>query len=857
MSTSPERERVRTRAQRVAARVSYDGLSEKIQRLFWNNDGAVKLALVAATAAAICAICAVWNPPFSYRLYAKPERDVVSRAEFSVLSAEKTNEARQNARLETPHVYSSDASKLAHYKTQFLNEIQGLIAHPNFETLPPEERVALRAFLPPNATEEDEKKAFDTLQDALEKDLDLANFKASIDRVFKPFETTGILLKLHRAREGNQETIGVYDVGDPQKTTRPTPVRDVLIGNAYLVKDLLNREYYDRAFSDLLFQKIRSTIPETLTEDRDATTAAQNAAEEEIGPVYTKYDRGQTLVRGGVTIGPPELELLYREHLARLGTLTFDEKFRRTFAVFTLLSLMLVGALALFYNRLLSTTDEGGVRARSSAQHAGVFGMMLATILIGRALQLFLASRGGSTELIPLLIFVQLTAFAASWGAALTFGTIVAFAFALCGGYDLGAFAVFVGTSAIVALASRNIRTRSQLIGVALAAGVVAFLLSWSAETSSPGSVRTRVFREASLHGLWAILAGFLTSALLPFVERACGVLTPMRLLEFGNPSHPLLLELNRRAPATYSHSIQTAAIAEAAAEAIGARAALVRVGAYFHDVGKMLQPEHFTENQRGYNIHDELEPRMSALVIVAHVKDGVDLGKRYRLPRQIVDFIEQHHGTMLAGFFYQKANQAARESDLPAGQNLDEGPFRYPGPIPQTKEAGILMLADAAESASRSLGDAAPGKIENLVRQITDARIEDGQLNDSGLTLGEIRTVEKSLVTSILASRHSRVKYPSAKLSGKDAAKDGATKPNFGVASAEVAPTDEYEFVRLPGPAATEAPNVVVTTSAKSTQKTNDKAQKSNSSKKSGGAKGGDGKTRPVPKKFRGKKNR
>ncbi|MBR4832855.1 MAG: HDIG domain-containing protein, partial [Thermoguttaceae bacterium] len=342
-----------------------------------------------------------------------------------------------------------------------------------------------------------------------------------------------------------------------------------------------------------------------------------------------------------------------------------------------------------------------------------------------------------------------------------------------------------------------------QLIGVAFSAGAGAFALSWLAEAAGTTNDRAYILGEAAFCGLWGLLAGFLTSGLLPIVERVFGVLTPMRLLEYGNPSHPLLLELNRRAPATYNHSIQTAAIAEAAAEAIGARASLVRVGAYFHDVGKMLQPERFTENQRGgYNVHDELEPRMSALVIVAHVKDGVDLAKRYRLPRPIVDLIEQHHGAMLAGFFYQKANEAAKD-ELPAGQQLDEAPFRYPGPIPQSKEAAILMLADAAESASRSLGDVAPGRIENLVRQLVAARLEDGQLNDSGLTLGEIRRVETSMVTSILASRHNRVKYP-AKAADEARASKEEPRDNFRPLSSEVAPTDAYEFVRQPAIATT-----------------------------------------------------
>ena len=158
----------------------------------------------------------------------------------------------------------------------------------------------------------------------------------------------------------------------------------------------------------------------------------------------------------------------------------------------------------------------------------------------------------------------------------------------------------------------------------------------------------------------------------------------------------------------------------------------------------------------------------MSALVIVAHVKDGGDLGRRYNLPQPIIDLIEQHHGTMLVSFFHQRALKAAQERDPDA--KLDEAPFRYPGPIPQSKEAGVLMLADAVESASRSLADWSPRRVESLVRKITEARIEDGQFRDSGLTFGEIQIIQQSLVATLIASRHSRVKYPDDKEPQKDA---------------------------------------------------------------------------------------
>jgi hypothetical protein len=223
--------------------------------------------------------------------------------------------------------------------------------------------------------------------------------------------------------------------------------------------------------------------------------------------------------------------------------------------------------------------------------------------------------------------------------------------------------------------------------------------------------------------------------------------------------AHPLLQELVRRAPGTYNHSINVASIAEAAAGAIGANGLLVRVGAYFHDIGKMLKPGYFVENQgEGINQHETLVPAMSTLVIIAHVKDGADLARQHRLPRSIIDFILQHHGTTLVEYFYKRASQQ-READPDKGK-VDEGSYRYPGPKPQTKETCVLMMADAVESASRTLVDPTPSRLESLVYDIAMKRLLDGQFDQCGLTLSELRTVQNSLVKSLTAVYHGRVKY-------------------------------------------------------------------------------------------------
>jgi cyclic-di-AMP phosphodiesterase PgpH len=233
-----------------------------------------------------------------------------------------------------------------------------------------------------------------------------------------------------------------------------------------------------------------------------------------------------------------------------------------------------------------------------------------------------------------------------------------------------------------------------------------------------------------------------------------------LSLLELGDPSRPLLRQLAQRAPGTYNHSINVAAIAEAAADEIGAHALLTRVGAYYHDIGKMFKPNYFVENQQhGTNCHDSLQPAMSTLVIIAHVKDGADLARQHHLPKSLVDFIEQHHGTTLVEYFYRQAAKKSEES--PHGEEVSELNFRYPGPRPQTREAAVLMLADAVESACRSLVEPTPARIESLVEQIAMKRLLDGQFDECGLTLKQLGKVQKSLVKSMTAIYHGRIKYP------------------------------------------------------------------------------------------------
>jgi putative nucleotidyltransferase with HDIG domain len=363
--------------------------------------------------------------------------------------------------------------------------------------------------------------------------------------------------------------------------------------------------------------------------------------------------------------------------------------------------------------------------------------------------------------LIPLLLFAMTIAIAYHQELALLLSASVALVVVFAVGQGLVDMVIVLAAVAAAILMLRSVRTRSKLLYVGIVSGVVATLTTLGVGTLEGQMFYPGLLMEALRHGLWAVIAGSLMTCLLPFIERMFDVQTDLSLIELGDPAHPLLQELVRRAPGTYNHSITVASLAEAAAEAIGARGLLVRVGAYFHDIGKMLKPGYFIENQsRGDNRHESLVPAMSTLVIIAHVKDGADLARQHHLPDSIIDFIQQHHGTTLVEYFYRRASEQSEAN--PDGGEVDESTFRYPGPKPQTKEAAVLMLADAVESASRVLVEPTPARIENLVDEIAMKRLLDGQFDECGLTLREMHMIQESLSKSLTAVYHGRVKYPS-----------------------------------------------------------------------------------------------
>jgi len=314
-----------------------------------------------------------------------------------------------------------------------------------------------------------------------------------------------------------------------------------------------------------------------------------------------------------------------------------------------------------------------------------------------------------------------------------------------------------------------DIRSRSRLIEIG---GVMA--LGMMTATLATGFMGFDPWRFTAQNALYAGAAGlgvgFIVLGILPFIEKAFRITTGMTLLELADASQPLLRRLAIEAPGTYNHSLQVAALAETAAESIGANSLLCRVGSYYHDVGKIHKAEYFVENQQGgENRHLNLTPSVSLLIIIGHVKDGIELAREYNLPTSLLPFIQQHHGTTLVEYFYYQARKKEQgQGDSPG---VSEMQYRYPGPKPRTREVAIVMVADASESACRAMPEPTASRVEALVHELTMKRLLDGQFDECDLTMRELELIERSIIKSLLGIYHSRIQYPStAAITGGDA---------------------------------------------------------------------------------------
>jgi putative nucleotidyltransferase with HDIG domain len=491
--------------------------------------------------------------------------------------------------------------------------------------------------------------------------------------------------------------------------------------------------------------------------DRERTIAALDAAGD-IPPIYDHYKQGDVLVPAGTLITAEMLDILLSEHQAyleaRQSVSEFYQPWMRHYVGEIGIALMISIGLWLYVLRYQTRVIQSPVRCFAVAV------LLLGMLAISRLLLL-----GGWSEYWTLATTTTAAAIltiAYSQRFALGVSSLHAFltTLAVNGSFELLMVLIVVNATAVFLLS--DVRSRFRLIEVGLATAA-----SGSLTTLLVGLMQRSewlaALGDASIAAAAALLAMAVVLILLPVIERAFGIATSMTLLEWADTSTPLLKQLIQKAPGTWQHSHLLGSMSEAAADEVGANGLLVRVGAYYHDIGKMCKPEYFVENQpASMNIHSRLAPRMSLLVILGHVKDGLALAREYRLPPVLHQFIAEHHGSTVVRYFHAKAS-GNHAGDARRRQEVDETDFRYPGPRPRSKESAILMLCDSVEGKVRSLSDPTPGRIESVVHDVVMERLLDGQLDDCDITLKELSRIEQSLVRSLCSIYHGRIAYPKA----------------------------------------------------------------------------------------------
>ena len=494
-------------------------------------------------------------------------------------------------------------------------------------------------------------------------------------------------------------------------------------------------------YSPVVAQLAAGYIRSNVVLDQEATRQARTAAREAVAPLRVTLEKGETVVRDGEIV-----TALHKEKLQAVGLLNPAVRWE-DLAGTGLPTAILVLTMALYLYM-----HEGGMRAQP--RRLAILGLIIMVTVL--AAKLIIPGRDVYAFLFPLAAAPMLIASLISTPTALLSAVLLSVAIGFVGATDpqqLVTVHLLAGLVGALMIRRAERLTTFFLAGAGVAGasflGILAFrLLAQDYEVSRLGLY---AFVSVVNGGLSSVL----TLGILALLGISFGLATPIHLLELAHPNQKLLRLLAMEAPGTYHHSLLVANLAERAAEAIGADSLVLRVGAYYHDIGKVVRPGFFVENQmHGENIHDDLEPATSARVVAAHVEEGIKLAQRHRLPRQIQELIAQHHGNKLVVYFYHRACQ---------GGETDPESYRYSGPRPQTKEAAILMLADTVEAAARSLKEYSTEALESLVDRTVADNLAEGQLDECDLTLWELERIKGSLKAVIRGAHHPRIEYPAS----------------------------------------------------------------------------------------------
>ncbi|MGD8452959.1 MAG: HDIG domain-containing protein [Phycisphaerae bacterium] len=762
----------------------------------------LRAVFLAGVAVAAAILLNIGGDVLPYRIGQSVPRAVASRCEFSVDNQARTLEKRLQAYNTADTYYELDASLVRDIRGRLTNALQLAKEH----AADPAELVAearkVRIVL--DDAGRDELIRMATLTDTAELQAAVERFQRAVDSaisrlVFPPYQLPILVEAVEPSRRRTPLNAILVDPGEPQANTpaqrRAVPVARLLSTSRPDAGETV-AEAVAQAFSAPLRASMQASILAMLRGEGEGEGSlrpvyrylpeqSERAALEARDRVETQtdtYATDQQLIAAG-PITKEEYTLLQAEHdayntwVATAGAPTTEP-----------------GGVA--------ESVEGGVLDREAAQAAAARAAWRASWLsaAGRGLLALLVTLGlaylvwqmkGRVRIDPrrqllatgllmgLLAVARLLyvltgvphyavgvqAFAAVLLAiALARGPVLA----VCGALALlitiatrqgvGFFLLLMSVSMVLLAGLRDIRSRGKIVAVGSAAGAVALVTGLAVGLINGQTLSFAFWRQAALAAGATLAAAFIIEGILPTIERLFHFSTSMTLLEWCDASKRLLRLLAAEAPGTYNHSLLVGTLAESAAEAVGANGLLARTGAYYHDVGKINKPEYFAENQAmGVSRHDRLSPAMSHLIIIGHVKDGIEMAVEYGLPASLHPFIGEHHGTTLVQYFYHAASMQRKPGD----REVSDVEFRYPGPKPQSKETAIVMLCDGVEGAVRAMPEPTAGRIEDVVTKIAQQRLVDGQFDECDLTFRELETIERSLVKSLCAIYHSRIQYP------------------------------------------------------------------------------------------------
>ncbi|MEX2671817.1 MAG: HDIG domain-containing metalloprotein [Phycisphaeraceae bacterium] len=703
------------------------------------------LMMLAFTAvASLLAINSRAEPP--YRPGQVVDRAQVARVQFDSIDQAATDQSRRDARRKTPAVYERNATFFEATEKRLLSLPVRLA---DFESL---SAVETRLVETHALTEE----SFAALKQYSADGRPTDEWSQLVRALIEEMAVTAFLSEQEYQRETENlaPTIRLYIAEDQSLL-----IYEGELANVADARDLSRRvqrlavRFPEAVRPNIQTYLVRHIEP-TYMRNTTLTAEVRKEAEDAVEPTEVTYLPDQVLVSASQSADETLTEADYRVLKEHYSALPWSDRMLSHLGVIGLVTLLACGMVGSVLS-LRPRVAENPMRGMTMLALLGLT-LLLAWVLRG------MGPNGEAAAAIgPAMLAAVIVAIAYDQRFAIAVGVLHGLLIGVALDLSVGMYMIVL-TACVVAVSQlREVRNRTTLVRAGFVTGIVAAVGVWAAGLAEWNLVPGMLMTLASVSA-WAFLAslfvGFFVLGVLPYIERIFKVTTSMTLLELCDVNQPLLRRLAQSAPGTYNHSLQVGTLAEAAAEAIGGNGLLIRVGAYYHDIGKIHKPQYFVENQvGGPNRHEKLSPAMSLLIIVGHVKDGVEMAREYGLPPVLHHFIESHHGTTLVEYFYHAARKGKTEAEQP-----EETEFRYPGPRPHMREAAILMLCDAVESASRTMAEPTSARIENLVHKLTMKRLMDGQFSQCDLTLADLELIEQAITKSLCAIYHGRVVYPS-----------------------------------------------------------------------------------------------